>query len=394
MHPPHPDEPSHFNATAHWRSLQDAIRTSWPNRHGRSSDVATLVGCSGGADSVALIRLLAELWAEDSAAINTTEPNRTRVTAPLIVAHCNHGLRGKESDADEAFVRELCQQLQLPCVTHSVRQPNETAASRPASDERTLRQIRREFFQQTAQQHGCRYVALAHSADDQAETMLHHFIRGTGPLGLAGIAETSDLDTDLVVRRPLLQVRRETLRAGLREIGQPWREDASNQLTHYTRNWLRHDVLPLIEDRYPTAVEAIHRAAQLQRETNEMMRRLAHRWLEMHTELGENQWIVHTRRLATPTQAHSHNREVATIQDWMTERPIIVTASQLAWDQLGWPRGSMTMEHWQRLAMLACAATMTPPPSDSINHTGPFPGGIFLDQQMDCLVLRCPSPAN
>ncbi|WDQ18527.1 tRNA lysidine(34) synthetase TilS [Rhodopirellula sp. P2] len=388
MHSPPPDEPSHFNATAHWRSLQDAIRRSWPNRHGRSSDVATLVGCSGGADSVALIRLLAELWAEDSAAIHTREPNRARVTAPLIVAHCNHGLRGEESDADEAFVRELCQQLQLPCLTHSVCVPNETDASPPANDEGTLRQIRRKFFQQTAQQHGCRYVALAHSADDQAETMLHHFIRGTGPLGLAGIAETSDLDTDLVVRRPLLQVRRETLRAGLREIGQTWREDASNQLTHYTRNWLRHDVLPLIEDRYPTAIEAMHRAARLQRETNEMLRRLADQWLETYSGFADDQWIIHTRRLANSTQAKVPSDEVATTHDWTTERPIIVTASQLAWDRLGWPRGAMTMEHWQRLAQLATAATTTFPATDTSMHRGPFPGGITLRLQPDCLVLR------
>ncbi|MFG0265158.1 MAG: tRNA lysidine(34) synthetase TilS [Rhodopirellula sp. JB055] len=387
--------------TAHWRSLQETIRTTWPNRHGRSCDVATLVGCSGGADSVALVRLLAELWAEVPAATNADSPSHARAAAPLIVAHCNHGLRGDESDADEAFVRELGNQLQLPVVIHRVAKPNENTPSPPASDERTLRQIRREFFIRAARQHGCRYVAVAHSADDQAETTLHHFIRGTGPLGLAGIAETSDLDTDLVLRRPLLPVRRETLRAGLREIGQTWREDASNKLTHYTRNWLRHDVLPLIEDRYPSAVEAMQRASQLQRETNEMIRRLAQRWLEIYSTFDDDQWIIHPSRQANSAERHSPNNErvngePASDQGWMTERPIIVAASQLAWDQVGWPRGAMTMEHWQRLASLASSAITTAPTmtaahtknADATNHTGPFPGGISVRNETERLILR------
>jgi tRNA(Ile)-lysidine synthase len=334
--------------------------------------------------------LLAELWADESASICDENRNHTRVAASLIVAHCNHGLRGDESDADEAFVRELGSQLQLPVVIHRVAKADEDTSSPPASDERTLRQIRRQFFIQAARQHGCRYVAVAHSADDQAETTLHHFIRGTGPLGLAGIAETSDLDTDLVLRRPLLPVRREALRAGLLEIGQPWREDASNELTHYTRNWLRHDVLPVIENRCPTAVEAIHRAAQLQRETNEMIRRLAHRWLETYSTLGDDRWIIRPSRLAHSTRSIAPGDEPTSDHHWMTERPIIVAASQLAWDQMGWPRGVMTMEHWQRLASLAGAAITTSPnpdTADATSHTGPFPGGISVRNETDRLIL-------
>ncbi|GAB5515770.1 MAG: tRNA lysidine(34) synthetase TilS [Rhodopirellula baltica] len=356
-----------------------------------------MVGCSGGADSVALIRLLAELWAEESNGLNPANETVTKPVAPLVVAHCNHGIRGEESNADEAFVRQLCDQLQLPLVIHHVTPPNNSAPTGPVSDERTLRQIRRDFFERAAKQHGCRYVAVAHSADDQAETMLHHFIRVTGPLGLAGIAEASELDTDIVVRRPLLQVRRDTLRDGLREIGQPWREDASNRHTIYTRNWIRHDVLPLIESRYSNAVEAIHRAGMLQHEMNEMVRRLAERWLEAFTDFSGDRWTIHTERLSKSANPEKRMDDTNTACNWMIERPVIVAASQLAWDRLGWSRGSMTMQHWQRLSGLindqSCWHTLdiavsTGQAVDGIDHGGHFPGGICLSVEAKQLVLR------
>lgn len=389
--------PTTPNELPNWHRLRRAIRSTWPDRHGRSSDVATLVGCSGGADSVALIRLLAELWAEESNGLNPPNETATKPVAPLVVAHCNHGLRGEESNADEGFVRQLCDQLQLPLVTHRVPPPNNSAPTGPVSDERTLRQIRRDFFERAAKQHGCRYVAVAHSADDQAETMLHHFIRGTGPLGLAGIAEASELDTDIVVRRPLLQVRRDTLRDGLREIGQPWREDASNRHTIYTRNWIRHDVLPLIESRYPNAVEAIHRAGTLQHEMNAMVRRLAERWLEAFTDFSADRWTIHTERLSKSATPEKRMDDTNTACNWMIERPVIVAASQLAWDRLGWSRGSMTMQHWQRLTGLindqSCWHTSdidvsTGQAVDGIDHGGHFPGGICLSVEAKQLVLR------
>ncbi|WP_231845683.1 tRNA lysidine(34) synthetase TilS [Rhodopirellula baltica] len=389
--------PTTPNESPNWHRLRRAIRSTWPNRHGRSSDVATLVGCSGGADSVALICLLAELWAEESNGLNPANETVTKPVAPLVVAHCNHGLRGEESNADEAFVRQICDQLQLPLVIHHVPPLNNSATSGPVSDERTLRQIRRDFFERAAKQHGCRYVAVAHSADDQAETMLHHFIRGTGPLGLAGIAEASELDTDIVVRRPLLQVRRDTLRDGLREIGQPWREDASNRHTIYTRNWIRHDVLPLIESRYPNAVEAIHRAGTLQHEMNEMVRRLAERWLEAFTDFSGDRWTIHTERLSKSATPEKRMDDTNAACSWMIERPVIVAASQLAWDRLGWSRGSMTMQHWQRLTGLindqSCWHTSdidvsTSQAVDGIDHGGHFPGGICLSVEAKQLVLR------
>ncbi|EGF28350.1 tRNA(Ile)-lysidine synthetase [Rhodopirellula baltica WH47] len=389
--------PTTPNESPNWHRLRRAIRSTWPNRHGRSSDVATLVGCSGGADSVALIRLLAELWAEESNVLNPANETVTNPVAPLVVAHCNHGLRGEESTADEAFVRQLCDQLQLPLVIHHVSPPNNSATPGPVSDERTLRQIRRDFFERAAKQHGCRYVAVAHSADDQAETMLHHFIRGTGPLGLAGIAEVSELDTDIVVRRPLLQVRRDTLRDGLREIGQPWREDASNRHTIYTRNWIRHDVLPLIESRYPNAVEAIHRAGALQHEMNAMVRRLAERWLEAFTDFSCDRWTIHTERLSKSANPEKRMDDTNTACSWMIERPVIVAASQLAWDRLGWSRGSMTMQHWQRLTGLINDQSFWHTSDidvsngqavDGIDHGGHFPGGICLSVEAKQLVLR------
>lgn len=298
---------------ASWDQLLAELVAAWPPSRWR--DVGVVVGCSGGADSVALLTALCQLRLRSLTA--GQEPPRGFIVA----AHLNHGLRGAESAADEAFVRALSGQLQVRFATRHA-----TGTDR---DEANLRSKRMEFLQETADATGARYIVLGHTADDNVETVLHHLMRGTGPAGLTGIGSPRSIGPDLVLVRPLLQLSRQLIRMGLRSIEQPWREDSSNTDIDYRRNWIRHRLIPLIESEYPDAVAAITRAVEGQRDWRTVIDRLARRWL------GE-----HRRSLHPPTLG----------RDPHTDLPVVVAATQMLWAELDWPRREMTREHWLRLA--------------------------------------------
>ncbi|MFO1094936.1 MAG: tRNA lysidine(34) synthetase TilS, partial [Planctomycetaceae bacterium] len=200
-----------------------------------------LVGVSGGADSVALLRGLVSLRRKHS-----LEP---------IAAHLNHQLRGEESTADANLVRELCQ-------THGVRFVEQIsdirriAAEQCIGIEEAARNARYEFLTATATDHGCPWVLVAHTADDQVETILHHILRGTGIEGLRGMLHSRPLTTGIRIARPLLNVGRACIESYLRSIPQVWREDASNRDTGLTRNRIRHELLPLLRARFNPHIEA------------------------------------------------------------------------------------------------------------------------------------------
>lgn len=198
-----------------------------------------LVGLSGGADSVALAWLLMQENLE------------------LCAVHVNHGLRGAASDGDEAFVRQLCREWNLPLDVYRAMPPE-----RPGED--WARQARYGFFRQAMEKHGAEAIALAHHRDDQAETFLLHLLRGAGMTGLTAMAPDSRV-LGVRVIRPLLGVSRQELRDMLARENIPWREDESNRDTHYLRNALRCQVLPLMEQLAPGASGRIAAAAELLR---------------------------------------------------------------------------------------------------------------------------------
>ncbi len=296
-----------------WQQLLAGIALAWPPARWR--DVGIVVGCSGGADSVALLTGLCRL--RQSVADPVPEPAR----GFLVAAHFNHGLRGEESDGDEAFVRELASQQGVRFTT--------LRAAGSARDEASMRSQRFQFLHDTANAMGARYIALGHSADDNVETVLHQLMRGTGPAGLAGIGSPRPIGQDLVLVRPLLSVSRRSIRIGLESIGQPWREDSSNAETDYRRNWIRHQLIPLIESEYPSAVDAITRAVEGQRGWRAVIDRLANEWLAKHR-----------RSIDPPTL----------VRDLQADQAIVIAAAQMLWAELEWPRREMTREHWLRLA--------------------------------------------
>ena len=193
-----------------------------------------LVAVSGGADSVALLRVLALL------------AGRRGFEMQLSVAHVNHHLRGADADADALFVQALADGLGLPCELSGVHL--DPAGNREA----VARRARYGALAQAARRHGASFIATAHHADDQLETLLMRVIRGASVRGLRGIAprrrlRNSDASPPLYVVRPMLAAGRSSVVDFLGVVGQRWREDASNTDTALLRNRLRHQVVPLIK---------------------------------------------------------------------------------------------------------------------------------------------------
>lgn len=205
------------------------------------------VAVSGGADSVALLLLLLEL--------------RLKLGIVPSVAHFNHQLRGRASDGDEKFVAKLAAKLGLPF--HLARANIAAAARREKVNlEEAARRARYAFFSRLAEEGQVDRVAVGHTADDQAETVLGHLLRGTGLAGLGGIHPMA-----ACVARPLLEVRRAELRAYLKAKRQTWREDATNQDTSRMRARIRRKLLPVLERQFqPAVVKHLVMLAQLARE--------------------------------------------------------------------------------------------------------------------------------
>jgi tRNA(Ile)-lysidine synthase len=247
---PHSKKPISESAQSFLRHLMADHRISAGKRIG--------VAVSGGADSVALLRLLIEL--------------RKELGIVLSVVHFNHKLRGKASDADEKFVAKLAGQYRLPFFVDR-ENVGAKAKQQRANLEDTARRSRYAFFDRLAAEGQLDRVAVAHTADDQAETVLSHILRGTGIAGLGGIHPETG-----IVFRPLLKVRRADLRSYLRSLNQRWREDATNRDTTRTRARIRHKLLPFLEKQFQGAVvEHLGQLSELAREDDA--------WLETSAEL-------------------------------------------------------------------------------------------------------------
>jgi tRNA(Ile)-lysidine synthase len=187
------------------------------------------VAVSGGADSVALLRVLLDL--------------RQDLGVVLSVAHFHHGIRGAEADADQAFVHELAERLGLQLHIGSADVPA-YALTHKLSLEAAARELRHQWFAQLAHENLVDKIATGHTIDDQAETVLMRILRGAGSRGLAAIFPVQQ-QRHLI--RPLLRLSRREVEAYLLSQGQSWREDSSNRDLSHTRNRIRHRLLPILE---------------------------------------------------------------------------------------------------------------------------------------------------
>jgi tRNA(Ile)-lysidine synthase len=221
------------------------------------------VAVSGGADSVALLRLLLEL--------------RKEIGIVLTLVHFNHRLRGPDSEEDERFVAELAQEHKLEEHFESG-DVSAYAAEKHLSVETAARAMRYQYFRRLLQEDRLNRIATAHTLDDQAETILLKIVRGAGSRGLAGIypqlksansqqIQNSKQTTDAAsIVRPLLGTMRRDIEAYLQAIGQRWREDGSNRDLRHMRNRVRHGILPRLERELNPAVrEALAETAEIAR---------------------------------------------------------------------------------------------------------------------------------
>jgi tRNA(Ile)-lysidine synthase len=214
------------------------------------------VGLSGGADSVALLRLLA---------------GRSRELGLVLhAAHLHHGLRGEEADGDLEFCRELAARLGLPFhearVDARAEARPDPATGKPAETiEEAARRLRYAWFRQLMATGEIDAVATAHTLDDQAESVLARFLRGAWTEGLAGIHPVLEFSEGRILR-PLLAATRPQIEAYLKEIGQQWREDSTNRHLTYTRNRIRHELLPQLEGWNPQLREHLAQMAEIARD--------------------------------------------------------------------------------------------------------------------------------
>lgn len=315
--------------------LEVALEQDWPPDQWR--DVSVVVGVSGGADSVALLRALLALRL----------PGRGR----LVAAHFHHGLRGAEADGDADFVRELCRHSSVTCeIGHasinSQTRPDSTGdrdsadtqvASEADASEASLRRLRLQFLREVAHQHGARFVALAHTADDQVETILHRLFRGTGLIGLQGMPRVRRLSPLTTLIRPLLSVDRRAVRAYLSELGQSFRDDSSNADVRYTRNRIRHELLPWLE-----------------RHLNSQSRQAV---LKLSRQVREEQQIVQEladQLSARAITAHGDNWVELDVDKLAAQPPALVRRLFVSiWAERNWPAGEMDFERWDALARFA-----------------------------------------
>ena len=284
-----------------------------------------VVAVSGGADSVALLRALAAGG------------------FAITVAHLNHQLRGDESDADEAFVCDVAMSLGV-----GFRSARIDVAKEGGNLEATARRVRYAFLDGVAAEVGATWIATGHTADDQAETLLHRLLRGTGLQGLRGIAvqRPPAVAGGLSIVRPLLTFTRSEVVAYLTSLEQSFRTDSSNADLRFTRNRIRAELVPLLKTFNPEVVSVLGHLAEQAEEAHAFIEQQAVELLKRVEKPRAGDLIVLDRR------------ELESAPQLLVRETL-----RLIWEREGWPMGAMTFDHWERAAHLKDCD---------------FPGGVTL----------------
>jgi len=212
------------------------------------SGETVVVGVSGGSDSVALLYCLVNLY--------STWP------VNLVVAHLNHRLRGKTADQEAAFVKALASSLNICCEIGS-EDVRSYSSRHGLSIQEGARKIRYIFYDKVADKYGAQKIALGHQADDNAESILMHLLRGTGPKGLTGIPPVREGR----IIRPFIDIAKGQILQFLEQHDLKYVQDSSNLDSKYLRNRIRHELLPVLVDSFnPKAVTVLTRLASIMRE--------------------------------------------------------------------------------------------------------------------------------
>lgn len=316
----------------------DAFERQLENEWSRSiwNSLSVLVAVSGGPDSVALLRALHSLKnlgepaKKGQVSANTSAPP---IVGRFEVAHFNHGWRCRESHDDEVFVSSLCEQLGVICHVGNSNQSEQK--------EELARNERYDFLRNVAEKRGARYVVTAHSANDQAETILHRIIRGTSLKGLSGIKRSRQLSEAVTVVRPMLWATREDVSSYLKRLCQTFRIDESNTDERFTRNRIRHELLPHLAQHYNSKIiESLLRLGVLSEEADRVIQNQIARRLE-ECVVVQNAKTVELDRSKLIALPEFLQREVLAA----------------IWRQQRWPEQAMGFEQWKRLVATVRAET-------------------------------------
>ncbi len=277
-----------------------------------------IIGVSGGADSIALLYSLAEL-------------SRREESPRVAVAHVQYDLR-TEASCDREFVVEQAEKLEFPCYWKKVCVQESPDLQQGVGTEAVARQLRYDFFAQLAFEIGARHVAVGHTRDDQAETILHRLLRGTGLGGVVGMAGSRELCEGVSLVRPLLGIRRHKAREFLESIGQEWREDESNTHICFARNFLRHRVLAEAESSlYPAAVESLVRFGE-----------------QASVEISSRSKIIDA--MIERSIEQKPDGEILVRQKLVGDNLNIMPEALIEiWKRKGWPRQQLSSRHLKQL---------------------------------------------
>ena len=321
------------------------------------------VAVSGGADSVALLFLLLEL--------------REKLGIVLSVVHFNHKLRGKASDADEKFVAKLAAKFGLELHSTSL-DVAKKAKKELANLEDAARRARYDYFRSLVDSGVCTRIAVAHTADDQAETVLAHILRGTGLAGLGGIHPVVG-----PIVRPLLGVRRAELKTYLRNRKQTWREDLTNRDTKRMRARIRKKLLPLLEKQFqPAIVEHLATLAHLAREDEATLQNHAEMRVLALAEETEGTLRIPARDIAWPKSASRSLQETNRENDRIAIRSAGIRKGMIRHIIANIkPRaGQLGANHVDAVLELAR--------SGQSGSSLSLPGGVEVRRERDTLVFR------
>lgn len=286
------------------------------------SEGRLLVGVSGGADSLCLLHALRQVAPGEGLAV--------------YVAHLDHGLR--QASADEAaWVRALCADWGLPCLVRHVN-VRALAEEEGRSLEDAARQARYRFLAQQAEACGARTVAVGHTADDQAETVLLHLLRGAGAEGLAGMKAVSDWPlapahgAHLRLWRPWLAIARQETVAYCAAVGLTPRDDETNRDTGYRRNYVRRELLPRLREINPAIVATLCRTAQILSDEDALLRELTDKAWQTCAERAEGAWRL---------DRDSLRAQPVGLQRRLLRRAVSLlgTTRDLSWEQIEQARG-------------------------------------------------------
>ena len=299
-------------------AFTEKIRAGY-QRAGLRIEDGLVIAISGGSDSIALMHATWELWQEKADRV--------------VVAHVNHGLRGHESELDSRFVLSECREKGIPAVVRSVDVQRATQGGSESLEE-AARRFRYEVLGKIAEEHNFGFVATAHHQLDQAETILHHTLRGTGVRGLQGMAPSRPLTPSTQLIRPMLRVEKQEVDQFLRERDLPFRSDSSNRDSAFTRNRIRNELLPLLTENFNS--QAVSHLAQLGEHASEAIDILDHYADELlNASLLDRQ----------PDSCRLDTSKLHGTADAMIRHAMI-----LLWTQQDWPRQKMTFAHWSDVA--------------------------------------------